>query len=504
MQTECPGPKPLTAQAQSGESLRIKKWLVAVFSVAVLAPCWWHPHIEAGDLASHVYNAWLAQLIEKGQAPGLYVVRQWNNVLVDWLLLHAANLVGFTLGEQIVVSLCVLLFFWGVFAFVRAASVRTPWFLVPCIAMLAYGYVFNMGFMNFYLSVGLASLSLALLWKGRGIARLGGFLLVPFVLLAHPLGILWLVGTAVYILFWTHLPAWWKLTAPAGAAAVLFAVHWYLAHKPAFEPDWERPAFFALNGADQLVLYTPSYALLAVVAVVLGVACLGWEAFSRRADKAFWESLALPCGLYVIAVLTTSLLPQNLRPSPTEGFIGLLVSRLTVITAIFGLCVLGQIRLHKVALAGFAVCAAAFFGLLYRDTGVINRMETQVEGMVRDLPPGTRVLSTIWSPPGSHISFIEHFVDRACIEHCFSFGNYEPSTGQFRVRAREGNGIVTASYDDSSDMQAGEYEVQDEDLPMKEIYQCDPQDLTKLCIRDLAAGELNGRLGYKPPPGVSR
>jgi hypothetical protein len=41
--------------------------------------------------------------------------------------------------------------------------------------------------------------------------------------------------------------------------------------------------------------------------------------------------------------------------------------------------------------------------------------------------------------------------------------------------------------------------VQDEDLPMKEIYQCDVKDLTKLCIRDLAAGELNGRLGYKPP-----
>jgi hypothetical protein len=48
-------------------------------------------------------------------------------------------------------------------------------------------------------------------------------------------------------------------------------------------------------------------------------------------------------------------------------------------------------------------------------------------------------------------------------------------------------------------MQAGEYDVEDEDLPLKQIYQCDEKDLTKLCIRDLAAGEKNGRLGYKPP-----
>jgi len=40
--------------------------------------------------------------------------------------------------------------------------------------------------------------------------------------------------------------------------------------------------------------------------------------------------------------------------------------------------------------------------------------------------------------------------------------------------------------------------VDDTDLPLKQIYQCDANDLTKLCIRDLAAGEVNGRIGYKP------
>jgi len=32
---------------------------------------------------------------------------------------------------------------------------------------------------------------------------------------------------------------------------------------------------------------------------------------------------------------------------------------------------------------------------------------------------------------------------------------------------------------------------------VKQIYQCDSGNLTKLCIRDLEAGETNGRLRYK-------
>ena len=91
-------------------------------------------------------------------------------------------------------------------------------------------------------------------------------------------------------------------------------------------------------------------------------------------------------------------------------------------------------------------------------------------------------------------------MDRACIGHCFSYANYEPSSGQFRIRARPGSPVAAASDDDSEDMQAGEYEVQEEDLPMMEIYQCDEKDLTKLCIRSLTAGEKNGRLGYEPNP----
>ncbi|HET7258779.1 MAG TPA: hypothetical protein VFI75_03595, partial [Candidatus Acidoferrum sp.] len=216
-------------------------------------------------------------------------------------------------------------------------------------------------------------------------------------------------------------------------------------------------------------------------------------------DMSIWQSLGLPVGMYAVAIISVALLPENLRPSITGGWIGLLASRLTAITAIFGLCVMSCLKPRKWHLAGFGACAIVFFTFLYQDTLVLDHMESATEQLVSRLPFGTRVIETIWSPDDSRISFIGHMVDRACIGRCFSYANYEPASGQFRIRVRQGSPIVSASDDDNEDMQSGEYTLQERDLPAVEIYQCDGKDLTQLCMRDLAAGEKNGRVGYKPP-----
>jgi len=39
-----------------------------------------------------------------------------------------------------------------------------------------------------------------------------------------------------------------------------------------------------------------------------------------------------------------------------------------------------------------------------------------------------------------------HMIDRACIGHCFSYGNYEPSSAAFRVRSTGQNEFVIANY----------------------------------------------------------
>src|SRR6266571_4177098 len=478
--------------------LRKFKLPVLFLSGTLVVPCVWHRRIEAGDLASHVYNAWLAQLIAKGEAPGLYIAKQWNNILFDVTLLRVANVVGLAAAQKIVVSIGVLVFFWGVFAFIRTVTERPPWLLAPCIAMLAYGYSFSMGFMNYYLSLGLACFGLAILWRGKGIAWIGGVVVAALTLLAHPIGFLWLAGTFVYFKVREKIPGWWRLALSLAATSGLAAIYLYTSHHPAFSADWDRGPFYLYNGADQLGLYGKRYIPLACAAFLFGLVCVAVDFYSRRRDNASWKRFELPFELYLVTFCATALLPENLRPSIYGGWIGLLGSRLTSISAIFGLCVLGLLKPRRWHAVGFGACAIIFFAFLYQDTGWLNRLEANAEKLVSDLPPGTRVMATVWAPPGSRITFVGHVIERACIGHCFNYANYEPASGEFRVRVRKGSPVATSSTDDAEDMASGEYEVGDDDLPMKQIYQCDAGDLTKLCIRDLEAGEVNGRIGYKP------
>lgn len=477
--------------------VRRKPWMILALSVAVLIPCFWHPRIEAGDLASHVYNVWLAQLIAKGQAPGLYIASRWSNVLFDVTLLEVSKATGIGAGQKVVVSACVLIFFWGVFAFITAVTEHPPWFLTPCLAMLAYGYTFSMGFMNYYLSLGLACFALTLLWRPRRMGWIGGGIFALLTFLAHPIGFLWLIGMFAYPRIRARLPGWWRLVVPLAAVTAFYVIRWYASHRPELSADWDRGSFYVYNGADQLALYGKRYIALAVGAFCFGVLCVGVDLYGRRQKSDFWKHFELPFECYAITFCAAALLPENMRPSIYGGWIGVLGSRLTTISAILGICILAFLKPRRWHLVGFGACALVFFASLYQDTGWLNRLETNGERLTSELAPGTRVLITVDSPPNSRILFIHHSVERACIGHCFSYENYEPASGEFRVRVREGSPVVTSSTDDAEDMATGDYQVDETDLPLKQIYQCDPRDLTKLCIRDLHAGETNGETGQK-------
>ena len=480
--------------------LRRHRWLILAVSVAVLVPCFWHKRIEAGDLGSHVYNAWLAQLTQKGQAPGLYLSGQWNNILFDVTLAWLAKGFGLAAAQKIMVSVCVLTFFWGVFAFVNAVTEGPRWFLTPCIAMLSYGYSFSMGFMNYCWSLGLACFALAIVWRApRRVDWIGAVIFALLTYVAHPIGFLWLVGMLVYAKLREKLPGWWKVVLPLAVVMSFFAIYWYASHKPELSADWDRGPFYLYNGADQLALYGSRYAWLAVAAFCFGVTCVGGDLFAGKVQGGSSKRFALPLEWYVVAFCATALVPENLRPSPDAGWIGLLGSRLTTVSAIFGLCLLGLLKPRKWHLAGFGACALVFFAFLFQDTGWLNRLEANGEKLVGDLMPGARVIVTLDAPQGSRIQFVHHAVERACVGHCFSYANYEPSSKEFRVRVREGSPVVTSSADTAEDMASGEYDMDESDLPMQQIYQCDASDLTKLCIRDLKAGDdLNIDIGRKP------
>jgi hypothetical protein len=140
-----------------------------------------------------------------------------------------------------------------------------------------------------------------------------------------------------------------------------------------------------------------------------------------------------------------------------------------------------------------------YFSFLYQDTAALNRVEDHADSLLATLPYGTRVIPMIYGDSQWRIEFVGHLADRACIGRCFVYSNYEPSSRQFRVRVTPGSPVASASSDDAEDMQAGSFEISDSDLPLKQLYQCDVNDWTKLCLRDLAAGDNTGDVGRRAP-----
>jgi hypothetical protein len=481
--------------AQSVAFVRQHALRMLLISAAVLAPVFWHRNIAAGDLGSHLYNAWLAQLIRHGQAPGLWLAPRWNNVLFDYLLVGLGRFVSLHAAEKIAVSLAVLIFFWGAFALVCAATRRAPWLLCPAIAMFSYGYSFEMGFLNFYISLGLAFFGIAIFWRGRGWEHLIPVALAPLAMLAHPLGFAWLVAASAYVAMAEAIPRRYQILLVIAAGVVLFAARYYFWHHDIVQA--RDDPFYFFNGTDQLLLFGPHYAIPEFALLIFILSALIAAFFRRPWGKVSWTLLAVPLELYIIVGLAVILLPDGIRFPQQPSALALLTERLTSVSAVLLCCLLGALRPRKWHLLACGAIAALFFTFLYQDTGAINRMEAQVEQLVRTVPANSRVLATIKPPfPESRI-LVQHIADRACIAHCFSYGNYEPASAQFRVRTTPGNPYAMFSFDDAVNMEDGSYEVQPEDLPAYQVYQCSA-DQKQLCIRPLVAGEMNDDLGVHP------
>ena len=110
-----------------------------------------------------------------------------------------------------------------------------------------------------------------------------------------------------------------------------------------------------------------------------------------------------------------------------------------------------------------------FFGFMYVDGLALNRIEDKLERVVRQAPPGARVVTAL-AQSGYRVDPLIHLIDRVCVGHCFAYANYEPPSRAFRIRAAQGNPIVVANDADSCDLQAGRYKVKPGDLPLWGVF----------------------------------
>jgi hypothetical protein len=365
--------------------LRANRWRVLIVSALLLLPCFWHKRIEAGDLPSHTYNAWLSQLIARGQAPGLYIESRWDNILADIALAKLGQVIGFVVAEHVIAALAVLIFFWGAFAFIGVANGQPPWTLTPAIAMMAYGWTFYAGFLNSYLSIGFAFWAAVLFWRGRGADYLAGAVLALLALLAHPFGLFCLLGLAIYFRLSDSLRGWLRWLLFISGFLIAFASHFYLIRhaQTFFWHTWKD--FWFMNGSDQLLLFGARYQTLALVVLCFGILCFFYGALREWRNPDFRRLLRAPLELWLLLVFTALLIPEVIwfRGSPMP--FALVIFRLTSVTGVLALCIYGAIKPQIWHAVGLGTCALVFFLWTYQDTGILDDMERQAETLVR--PP---------------------------------------------------------------------------------------------------------------------
>jgi len=296
-----PAPRPPhPALAALGRS----RWLYVLVSILLLAPCYWQPRVQAGDLASHIYNAWLAQLIESGRLQGLAIVSQTTNILFDLMLGGLFKLLGAEAAQRISVSLTVLIFIWGAFVFSWTVSGRRPWQIMPCIAMLAYGWVFHMGFFNFYLSMGLCFWVLALLWTPTSWRVAAAVPILILAYLAHALPVAWLVGLAAYLMVAGRLSSKGRVYVIAGSLLAMVILHAALAGT--MVTNWSASQITLTTGLDQVWVFDSKY-----YAVLVGLLLVWCSLFLNliHLSNARQVVSSLPFHLCVLSAAAVFVLP---------------------------------------------------------------------------------------------------------------------------------------------------------------------------------------------------
>jgi hypothetical protein len=460
-------------------ALRRSRWLYVLVSMLLLAPCYWQPRVQAGDLSSHIYNAWLAQLIESGHIQGLEIARQTTNILFDLMLSGLFKLAGAEAAQRISVSLSVLIFIWGAFAFAQAVSGRKPWQILPCIAMLAYGWVFHMGFFNFYLSLGLCFWALALLWTptSRRVAAAIPILILAY--LAHALPVVWAAGLVGYLLVAGRLSARVRAYAIAGSLAAMVILHAAIAGT--MVTSWSARQITLTTGLDQVWVFDAKY-FLVLAGLLLVWASLFLNLIRLSSARQVASSMAFQ--LCAISAAAVFILPTMVLFPGFHHALVYIAERMSLGVGICVCALLACARPRRFERGALVAIALLFFGFLYRDERALNSFEDRMQDTVAALPPGQRVISAI-DDPDLRVNALAHVIDRVCIGHCYSYANYEPSTAQFRIRAEKANPYVAHTYDDSWMMQVGIYVVKERDLP---LYQVDLDAGGRMLVKSLRAG----------------
>lgn len=361
----------------------LKRWYLAL-SVLLLAPVYWQPRVQAGDLSTHMYNAWFSQLIETGHAQGLMIVSQSTNILFDFMLGGLFRLFGAEAAQRISISVAVLVFVWGAFRFISVVGGRPAWHLLPCIAMLAYGWVFHMGFFNFYLSMGLCFWALAAAWDWQPRWAAIAAPLLALAYLAHALPVVWTAGLLLYQWLARRISARSRVYVTAAWLFGMVLLQFAVGH--ATLSRWSPAQIKMATGADQVWVFDGKY-----YAVLLGLLVLWAMLFLDllKDSGARRVMTSVPFQFCVISAAAVCILPTTILLPGFTHTIVFIAERMSLGVGICVCALLAAARPRAFQRYALALVALIFFSFLYRDEKVLNTVEDRINGVLslNRIPP---------------------------------------------------------------------------------------------------------------------
>ncbi len=434
------------------------------------------PSPQLGDLHTHLYNAWLTNLLNSTEPGSLlkdcfFLVTPWTNTFLDRLLSFSLRFLLPHDAARLAAILTVSLFFWSTIVWQRQALGR--WAIVsgPLILALAHGWLLQAGFLNFLLGLSAAfafSASLSLT-------------LIPRLLLC---------GTFIVLGFLAHAIAF-------GLAICLLQLHLYLAAKPL------RVALL-LSGATVVSLLALRFVLVksgigaadffpfrslglaafggagtfaAIMPIFLFASLISFLAIRRRATPGVFVSLIALAAAFLIPEEIS--LPHLPRPMSFNGV------RISTLTWIFLLMAAEECNPPRWLLAPSLAILLASLSLFHMDQTRLTQIHDGIRDAVHTLPPNSRVLLQT-RRSGASVDGILHMIDSACIGHCYSLANYVPASNHFRIQRRDGCRLCLSAQR-LVDFENSRFVVGEEDLPAWSVYATGP---SQFAVAPLRFGEL--------------
>ena len=461
--------------------------LVAFLSLLIILPCIWQPRIHSLDLPSHTYNAWLASVLQRQPVEGVILTSPRTNIVFDMLLAGTAKITGFAAAETIAVVVAVLIFFWGCFALIARINGSVNWACVPLLAVLTYGLIFRLGFFNFYIATGLCCAAIATLKASSSRRLIVAALLAAASVCANPMPVAYAIGAMTYVVVLRRLRSRLQLVLPSAAAVMLILSGQVLAARfPSSSWSLDRlfslPALLTFFGMDQLWVYGDRYFLLGFASVV--IVLLGVSQWLRSFDF----NLSYPIfHLLALNIVLMNALPSAILFPAYKTPLAFLPDRISLFSAVLVCCLIARSPVRPWIHGAFVIIFVTFFAFTLRDDIAQTRFNAEVQRAVNTVPSGSRVIASIIDPK-VRLDSLLHLIDRACLGRCFSYGNYEPVSGHFRVKAIGQNKVVLASADAVKQVEMGTFLVRAADGPVYAVCDCaDSSD--RFCAIKLKPGE---------------